>query len=163
MTRLNVWITGVLVAVSGFMCAAIAQTRATEMGQTASVLPSGLGDAIDRDVARVRDATDKFKTTDAAEAAARADVQFLCVGTPQEPGKNSADLSYAFAAIDSLAPYIKQGALLVGKSTVPVGTTRVLQERFLAAQPHRTDVMFAWNPEFLREGFQANITSVRCG
>lgn len=92
-------------------------------------------------------------TSDAAEAAAWADVQFLCVGTPQKPGKKSADLSYAFAAIDSLAPYIKHGALVVGKSTVPVGTTRVLQERFLAAQPDRTDVLFAWNPEFLREGF----------
>ncbi|MBC7594072.1 MAG: UDP-glucose/GDP-mannose dehydrogenase family protein [Kineosporiaceae bacterium] len=92
-------------------------------------------------------------TNDAAQAAAWADVQFLCVGTPQQKGLQSADLSFAFAAIDALAAHIKPGALVVGKSTVPVGTTRVLEQRFLAAQPHRTDVKFAWNPEFLREGF----------
>jgi len=92
-------------------------------------------------------------TDDAAEAAAWADVQFVCVGTPQEAGSNRADLSYLFSAIDALAGSIKQGALIVGKSTIPVGTTAVLKARFLEAAPDRTDVHFAWNPEFLREGF----------
>ena len=92
-------------------------------------------------------------TSNAAEAAAWADVQFLCVGTPQQKGLQNADLTYVFSAIDALAAHIKPGALVVGKSTVPVGTTAVLEQRLLSAQPHRTDVKFAWNPEFLREGF----------
>lgn len=92
-------------------------------------------------------------TADAAEAAAWADVQFLCVGTPQEAGSNRADMRYLYSAIDALGDSVKAGALIVGKSTVPVGTTGVLKERFLADHPDRTDVRFAWNPEFLREGF----------
>lgn len=92
-------------------------------------------------------------TSDAAEAAAWADVQFLCVGTPQLNGSDAADLSYAFAAIEALAPHVKQNALIVGKSTVPVGTTLELHHRLLEIAPGRTDVRFAWNPEFLREGF----------
>ena len=92
-------------------------------------------------------------TSDAAAAAAWADVQFLCVGTPQRDGSDAADMSYAFAAIDALAPHVKKGAIIVGKSTVPVGTTHELQRRLLELAPDRTDVRFAWNPEFLREGF----------
>jgi hypothetical protein len=69
MTRLSAWIAGVLVVICGFMYAAVAQTRATDMSQGTGVLPSGLGDAIDRDVAKVREATAGFKTTEAAEAA----------------------------------------------------------------------------------------------
>jgi len=92
-------------------------------------------------------------TDDAGEAAAWADVQFVCVGTPQQPGSDKADMRYVYSAIDALAPHVKEGALIVGKSTVPVGTTAELKARFLAAQPDRTDVRFAWNPEFLREGF----------
>jgi UDPglucose 6-dehydrogenase len=103
-------------------------------------------------MANIRNGRLRF-TDDAAEAAAWADVQFLCVGTPQEAGSNRADLKYVFSAIDALAGSIKQGALLVGKSTIPVGTTAVLKKRFLDAAPDRTDVRFAWNPEFLREGF----------
>ncbi|WAB84020.1 UDP-glucose/GDP-mannose dehydrogenase family protein [Microcella daejeonensis] len=103
-------------------------------------------------LANVRNGRLRF-TSDAAEAAAWADVQFLCVGTPQVAGSDAADMSYAFAAIEALAPHIKQGALLVGKSTVPVGTTHELQRRLLEIAPDRTDVRFAWNPEFLREGF----------
>lgn len=92
-------------------------------------------------------------TADAAEAAAWADVQFLCVGTPQRKDSNGADTGYLEAAIDAMAPHIKRDALIVGKSTVPVGTTEALKARLLAAQPERSDVLFAWNPEFLREGF----------
>jgi hypothetical protein len=54
---------------SALMCAAAAQSHSTEMSQAPGILPSGLGEAVDRDVARVRDATAKFKTTDAAESA----------------------------------------------------------------------------------------------
>ena len=69
MTRLSAWSAGVLVVICGFMCAAVAQTRSTDMSQAPGVLPSGLGDAVDRDVAKIRDATARFKTTEAAEAA----------------------------------------------------------------------------------------------
>jgi hypothetical protein len=69
MTPLSAWIAGVLVVTGAYTCAALAQTRATEMNQAPGVLPSGLGDAVDRDVAKVRDATARFKTTEAAEAA----------------------------------------------------------------------------------------------
>ena len=69
MTRLSAWMAGVLVVICAFMCAAVAQTRATDMSQAPGVLPSGFGDAVDRDVAKIRDATARFKTTEAAEAA----------------------------------------------------------------------------------------------
>jgi hypothetical protein len=69
MTRFSAWIAGGLVVVWAFVCAAVAQTPAKDMSKAPSVLPSGHGDAVDRDVAKVRDATARFKTTEAAEAA----------------------------------------------------------------------------------------------
>ena len=63
------WIAGVLSAIFMFACAAVAQTGATIMSQAPGILPSGLGDAIDRDVAKIREATAKFQTSKAAEAA----------------------------------------------------------------------------------------------
>jgi UDPglucose 6-dehydrogenase len=91
-------------------------------------------------------------TTDLAEAAAFGDVHFLCTGTPQLPGSNGADLSQVDAVVTGLAPYLTRRCLLVGKSTVPVGTaerlTRILQER----SPVGVEAELAWNPEFLREG-----------
>ena len=69
MIRLSEWIAGVLVVTCAFMCAAAAQTRARDMSQAPGILPSGLGDAVDRDVTKVRAATARFQTTEAAEAA----------------------------------------------------------------------------------------------
>jgi len=69
MTRLSAWIAGMLLVTGAFVYAATAQTRATDTSQAAGVLPSGLGDAVDRDVAKVRNATAGFKTTAAAETA----------------------------------------------------------------------------------------------
>ena len=92
-------------------------------------------------------------TTDAAEAAQRADVHFLCVGTPQRAGSNAADLSYVDAAIDALAPHLTGPTLVVGKSTVPVGTAQRLAARLRAEAPAAAAVDLAWNPEFLREGY----------
>lgn len=69
MTRFSEWLAGVLVVTCACICAAAAQTRATDTTQATGILPSGLGGAIDRDVAKIRDATARFKTTDAAEAA----------------------------------------------------------------------------------------------
>jgi UDPglucose 6-dehydrogenase len=91
--------------------------------------------------------TDSF-----AEIGEFGDVHFLCVGTPQAAGGN-ADLSYLHAATGALAPYLTREALLVGKSTVPVGTARQLLAEVRAAAPAGDLVDLAWNPEFLREGF----------
>jgi hypothetical protein len=68
MSDLTMRVGGVLVLTGALTCAAVAQTPQADMAQP-GVLPSGLGDAVDRDVARVRDATVRFKSTEAAEAA----------------------------------------------------------------------------------------------
>lgn len=83
------------------------------------------------------------------------DVHFICVGTPQVSDGLAADLTYVFAALDAIAPVIKAGSLVVGKSTVPVGTAAKLRERLLRVNAE-TDL--AWNPEFLREGFAVEDT-----
>ena len=80
-------------------------------------------------------------------------MHFLCVGTPQRRGENAADTSYVFAAGASLAPHLTSDALVVGKSTVPVGTAVRLREQLQQGAPAGTQVRLAWNPEFLREGF----------
>jgi UDPglucose 6-dehydrogenase len=79
------------------------------------------------------------------------EVHFLCVGTPQAEAGN-ADLRYVHAATDALAAHLSKDCLIVGKSTVPVGTARELLARARAAAPAGDRVDLAWNPEFLREG-----------
>ena len=71
---LSACIAAVLAVMCTFIPAALAQTRAADMKEPQGVLPSGMGDGIDRDVAKVRDATTRFKTTEAAEAAGYARV-----------------------------------------------------------------------------------------
>ena len=88
-------------------------------------------------------------------AIADADVHFICVGTPQQEGSLAADLKYVDAALDAVAAICKPGSLVVGKSTVPVGTAARLRERLLKINPK---VDLAWNPEFLREGFAVEDT-----
>src|SRR5437899_3158605 len=92
-------------------------------------------------------------TTSYADAAANADVHFVCVGTPQQVGGNAADLSYVNAAFSELAGHLDRPSLVVGKSTVPVGTAGRLAELLRATAPAGEAVQLAWNPEFLREGF----------
>ena len=92
-------------------------------------------------------------TTSVEEVAEFGDVHFMCVGTPQKVGSNAADLRHVSAALDSLAPLLTRPALVVGKSTVPVGTAALLAERLAELAPAGVDVVLAWNPEFLREGF----------
>ena len=92
-------------------------------------------------------------TTSYAEAAEFGDVHFLCVGTPQKRGSHAADLTYVDAAIDSLAPLLRRPCLVVGKSTVPVGTAARLAARLAELAPIGAAAELAWNPEFLREGF----------
>jgi UDPglucose 6-dehydrogenase len=91
-------------------------------------------------------------TTSFAEIGEFGDVHFLCVGTPQAAG-GEADLSYVHAATGALAPHLRRPCLIVGKSTVPVGTARGLLARTRAAAPAGDDIDLAWNPEFLREGY----------
>src|ERR1700691_6076369 len=86
-----------------------------------------------------------------AEIGEFGEVHFLCVGTPQAKAGH-ADLRYVHAATDALAAHLNQDCLIVGKSTVPVGTARELLARARAAAPAGDRVDLAWNPEFLREG-----------
>ncbi|NDH64971.1 MAG: UDP-glucose/GDP-mannose dehydrogenase family protein [Microbacteriaceae bacterium] len=79
-----------------------------------------------------------------------ADIFLLCVGTPQAPGTKAADLRYLEAAIDELAPFYGENSIVVGKSTVPVGTAVQLKSRLSALV--QLPARLAWNPEFLREG-----------
>ena len=85
-------------------------------------------------------------TTDPQEAAG-CQVHFLCVGTPQQADSPAADLTQVHAAIDAIAPILGADSLVVGKSTVPVGTAADLADRIAETGAH-----LAWNPEFLREG-----------
>jgi UDPglucose 6-dehydrogenase len=94
----------------------------------------------------------RLRFTDSyAEVGSFGDLHFLCVGTPQS-ADGSADLRYAYAAVDALAPHLTRRCLLAGKSTVPVGTARRLAARLRDASPAGEEVELAWNPEFLREG-----------
>ncbi|WP_445996335.1 UDP-glucose dehydrogenase family protein [Okibacterium fritillariae] len=86
-------------------------------------------------------------------AARGAKVHFIAVGTPQKAGSYAADLRFVDAAVQGLMPHLAPGDLVVGKSTVPVGTA----ER-LAKMIEPTGAMLAWNPEFLREGFAVKDT-----
>ena len=93
-------------------------------------------------------------STDIA-AAADAEVHFLAVGTPQASDTGAADVSFVDAAFTALLPYLTAGALIVGKSTVPVGTAARLAAQLSIEAPHAS---LAWNPEFLREGFAVKDT-----
>ena len=88
-------------------------------------------------------------TTDPDDVA-DCEAHFLCVGTPQKRNENAADLRFVDAAIETLVPHLRPGAVVIGKSTVPVGTAERLSETVETAQP---DAVLVWNPEFLREGF----------
>ncbi|WP_228807579.1 UDP-glucose dehydrogenase family protein [Nocardia otitidiscaviarum] len=89
--------------------------------------------------------------TSLAEAASFADVHFLCVGTPESP-TGAADLTQLYTAIEGLVPHLTRNCLIVGKSTVPVGTAEALAARVDELAPRGIAVELAWNPEFLREG-----------
>jgi UDPglucose 6-dehydrogenase len=91
-------------------------------------------------------------TTDVAEATAVSDVHFICVGTPQQRGSNAANLSYVEDATASVARALTHDGLIVGKSTVPVGTAARLRGIIADAKPAGVDAELIWNPEFLREG-----------
>lgn len=82
-------------------------------------------------------------------------VHFVCVGTPQKKGEYRADMRFVDAAFDSLLPYLNDHDVVVGKSTVPVGTASRLNDQLKENSP-KTSLI--WNPEFLREGHAVHDT-----
>ncbi|MGV9712270.1 UDP-glucose dehydrogenase family protein [Gordonia sp. NPDC003424] len=95
----------------------------------------------------------RLQISDSYEKAADwGDVFFVAVGTPQAKGEYSADLQYVDAVIDTLVPLLGRNALILGKSTVPVGTCQRLTDRADELAKDGVIVEIAWNPEFLREG-----------
>src|SRR5271166_3492266 len=90
-------------------------------------------------------------TAGLAEAASKADLIFLAVGTPMRRGDGYADLSYVYQAVEEIAPHLTGFTVLTTKSTVPVGTSREIERRLKALRPD-ADFAVCSNPEFLREG-----------
>jgi UDPglucose 6-dehydrogenase len=117
---------------------------------TAPFYEPGLEDLL-RDV----QGTGRLSFTSDMSAAEQSEVHFICVGTPQKKGENGADLTFVDEAVKSLIPYLKPGDLVVGKSTVPVGTAGRLSEWVQAQEP---SAHLVWNPEFLREGHAVSDT-----
>jgi len=107
----------------------------------------GLGTVLERNgkAGRIR------FTSDLGAAIADTDVVFIAVGTPTRRGDGHADVSYVFAAAEAIASELRHDAVVVTKSTVPVGTGRRLAEFFAERRPDLT-IEVASNPEFLREG-----------
>lgn len=98
-------------------------------------------------------------STSLREAAEFGDVHFICVGTPQLRGAGgAADMTYVDAAVKGLAPHLLRPSLLVGKSTVPVGTAARLTDMVRSLAPAGNRIEVAWNPEFLREGYAVRDT-----
>lgn len=112
---------------------------------------AGLQELLERHVGkRLRFTSDYQELSD-------AEVHFICVGTPQQEGSNAAEVGFVDAAVDSLIPNLQarndRPALVVGKSTVPVGTASRL-----AGLIPPDEALLVWNPEFLREGFAVQDT-----
>lgn len=99
--------------------------------------------------------TGRLRFSTDISAAAGSAVHFIAVGTPQKRTENGADLSHVYASIEALIPHLRVGDVVVGKSTVPVGTARDLAKRIAEQCPAAA---LAWNPEFLREGFAVRDT-----
>ncbi|MYX09481.1 nucleotide sugar dehydrogenase [Streptomyces sp. SID8375] len=119
----------------------------------------GLEDLLRRHVAGIEGSTGRLRfTTSYEEAGAFGDVHFVCVNTPQKHGEYACDMSYVESAFDALAPHLTRPTLVVGKSTVPVGSAARLARRLAAAAPAGEAAELAWNPEFLREGFAVKDT-----
>ena len=120
----------------------------------APVYEPGLAEMLARHVASGR-----LRFTDSyEEAAAFGEIHFLCLGTPQRAGGLGADTSQVEYAVEHLAPHLVGSPILVGKSTVPVGTAERMAVRLAALAPEGVDADLAWNPEFLREGFAVEDT-----
>ncbi|MGW7259637.1 UDP-glucose dehydrogenase family protein [Streptomyces sp. NPDC054834] len=129
-----------------------------ERGESPMFEP-GLEELLRKHVAGFEGSSGRLRfTQDWAEVGAFGDVHFLCVNTPQRHGDYAADMSYVNAALASLAPHLTGPALVVGKSTVPVGSADRLAAYLAEHAPAGADAELAWNPEFLREGFAVEDT-----
>ena len=109
-------------------------------------------------LSRGREAGRLAFSTDFAQAAQFANVHFLGVGTPQQKGSYAADLRYVRSAVEQLVPHLEGHHVILGKSTVPVGTAAELQELADSLVRPGASVEIAWNPEFLREGYAVKDT-----
>ncbi|MGA4849266.1 UDP-glucose dehydrogenase family protein [Streptomyces sp. G5(2025)] len=119
----------------------------------------GLEELLRKHVAGIEGSSGRLRfTTDPAEAADFGDVHFICVNTPQKHGEYACDMSYVDTALESLAKHLTKASLVVGKSTVPVGSADRLAARLAELAPAGDEVELAWNPEFLREGFAVQDT-----
>ncbi|MCA6093657.1 UDP-glucose/GDP-mannose dehydrogenase family protein [Streptomyces sp. SCA3-4] len=119
----------------------------------------GLEELLRKHVAGLEGSTGRLRfTTSWQEVADFGDVHFVCVNTPQKHGEYACDMSYVESAFSSLAPLLRRPALVVGKSTVPVGSAARLARLLTGLAPAGEDVELAWNPEFLREGFAVEDT-----
>lgn len=107
----------------------------------------GLEELVEKNVSQKR----LFFTTDIASAVEEADIAFIAVGTPSRRGDGYADLTYVFEAAEEIALHMKGYTVVVGKSTVPVGTARKVK-RIIESKRPDADFDVASNPEFLREG-----------
>ncbi|AWK09004.1 nucleotide sugar dehydrogenase [Streptomyces spongiicola] len=118
----------------------------------------GLEELLERHVAGLEGSSGRLRFTTSWDELEDfgGDVHFVCVNTPQKHGEYACDMSYVDAAFASLAPRVKGGALVVGKSTVPVGSADRLARLLAEHAPEGVDL--AWNPEFLREGFAVRDT-----
>lgn len=119
----------------------------------------GLEALLRKHVAGIEGSSGRLRfTMDFAEVAAFGDVHFVCVNTPQKHGEYACDMSYVDSAFAQLAPHLTRPALVVGKSTVPVGSADRLARELAANAPVGAEAELAWNPEFLREGFAVKDT-----
>jgi UDPglucose 6-dehydrogenase len=123
---------------------AVDRVAALQAGAPAFFEP-GLVELLDRTLK-----TGRLLFTTEYRALAGSDVIFLCVGTPQAAGGVHVETADIFDAARRLVPHLEPAALVVGKSTVPVGTATALA-KVLAEEANRP-IRLAWNPEFLREG-----------
>jgi UDPglucose 6-dehydrogenase len=130
------------------VCADIDEERVAHLNKgEVPILELGLPDLVNEGLTSQRL---RF-VTGSANAAADADIVFLCVQTPQG-ADGSADLSFVEAVAREIAPVLRPGTVVVNKSTVPVGSTRFVQRVLSESGVAHDDVNVASNPEFLREG-----------
>ncbi|GID92830.1 UDP-glucose 6-dehydrogenase [Amorphoplanes digitatis] len=122
---------------------------ATLAGGVVPFFEPGLDEMLQRNLAAGRL---RF-TTSYQETADFGDIHFICVGTPQRAGGMGADLSHVESAVTGLAAHLRRKALIVGKSTVPVGTAEWVERLVDKHADAALGVEVAWSPEFLQEGF----------
>jgi UDPglucose 6-dehydrogenase len=129
-----------------------------ETGRTPMFEP-GLEGLLARHVAGLDGSTGRLRFTSSWEEVADfGDIHFVCVNTPQKRAEYACDMSYVDNAMRSLAPHLKRPVLVVGKSTVPVGSAARLAALIAELAPAGDAAELAWNPEFLREGFAVEDT-----